>query len=399
MAALAAPEYLGTDHLYSMNTWDQWIWVLAAYWLVRTLRTRRNRDWLALGALLGLGLLNKISVLWLGAGILAGLVLTPQRAVLRTRGPWLAAAIAGVIFSPYVIWQAAHAWPLLEFMHNARSLKMISTGPLALLGGHVLTMNPVSAPLALAGLVYLLFVPAGKPYRFLGWIYLTVFGILAVSGSSRPSYLALAFPLILAPGAVWLAGIRQARLPLGFAVLAMLVASGAVLAPFALPLLPPDAFLRYQASSGIQPPASERLARAALPQHYADMFGWDEFTAAVSRAYASLSSEDRARCVVFGQNYGEAGAIDVLGRRHGLPRAISGHNSYWVWGPGPEEPAVMLVIGGNDAEHRRVFDSVAVVDSVRCERCMPYERGRTISICRGLRVPLLELWPRLKHYI
>lgn len=330
VAALAAPEYLSTDHLYSMNTWDQLVWVLAACSLVRTLRTRSDRDWLVLGVLLGLGLLNKISVLWLGAGILAGLLLTPHRAVLRTRGPWVAAAVAAVLFAPYVAWQSTHGWPLLEFMHNARTLKMVSTNPLQLLGGLVLVMNPLTAPLALVGLLFLMFGAAARPHRILGWIFLTVLVILAVSRTSRPSYLALAYPLLLAPGAVWLADRLRGHGALASVSLALLLVGGALLLPFALPVLPPAAFPRYQARLGIQPPASERSAPAELPQHFADTFGWEEFAAAASRAYASLSPEERARCAVFGQNYGEAGAIDVLGRKYGLPAAISGHNSYWI---------------------------------------------------------------------
>ncbi len=399
VAALCAPEYLGTDHLYSMNTWDQLVWVLAAWALVGTLRRPSTRKWILFGVLLGLGLLNKISVLWLGAGILAGMVLTPQRRLLRTRGPYLAGALAAVLFAPYLVWQAAHGWPLLEFMHNARTLKMVRTSPLALLGGQVLTMNPLSAPIALAGLLFLLFGPGARPYRYLGWAYLTVLVILLSSRTSRPSYLALAYPLLLAPGAVWLGGLRRARQAIAGTALVLLLASGALLAPYALPLLSPDGFLRYQAAIGVRAPESERSARAALPQHFADMFGWDEFAAKVSQAYAALDPEERAHCAVFGQNYGEAGAIDVIGRRYGLPAAISGHNSYWIWGPGSASPTVMIVIGGNEADHRRVFDSVTIVGRVDCERCMPYEQGRTISVCRGLRVPLPELWPRLKHYI
>src|SRR5262249_9683877 len=128
-------------------------------------------------------------------------------------------------------------------------------------------------------------------------------------------------------------------------------------------------------------------------------FGWDELVATVARAYDSLPPEDRRLCAIFTQNYGEAGAIDFLGKAYHLPPAISAHNSYWLWGPGGYSGDVALVVGGAPAELAPYFDSVVQVSVVRCRWCIPFENNLPIFLCRHAKLPIGDLWPRLKRYI
>ena len=156
LAALAvamSPVFLGTAHYYSMNVFDQLFWALAVSVLLRALDERRPFDGAVLGAVLGLGFLNKISILWLGTGMLIGLAFTPYRRVLREPWPWVAAFIAGVFALPYLLWQISHGWPTLEFMRNATAVKMADISPLRFLLDQVLSMNPGAAPVWLAGIV------------------------------------------------------------------------------------------------------------------------------------------------------------------------------------------------------------------------------------------------------
>ncbi len=136
-----------------------------------------------------------------------------------------------------------------------------------------------------------------------------------------------------------------------------------------------------------------------LSQQYADMFGWTELVQMVARANASLAPEERAKARVFGQNYGEAGAVDVLGRPLGLPRALSGHNSYWMWGPQGWDGSVLIIIGGDPEDNARFFESIEIVGTVDAPLAMPYERGLTVSIGRRLKLPVAQVWPRLKVFI
>jgi len=401
LGATLAPVYLAIGHFYSMNAIEIALWPAASLILLRALRTGRTLDWALLGGILGLGLLNKISMSWLGIGIALGLLLTPHRRVLRTPGPWIATAIASVIFLPHAFWQIANHNPTIEFIHYATSRKMVPVSPLGFLQGQVLTMGPGNALVWVAGLLFALLARKGRPWQIFAWVWLAVCALLLANGTSRSNYLSPAYPALFAAGGVawerWLSG--------GFArwmrpvLLALFALLGIVTVPFALPVLPVQNFLRYQSALGMTPRAEERGQIGPLPQHYADMFGWDEIAALVARAWATLTPEERLHARVFGQNYGEAGAVDVLDHHLGLPPTLSGHNSYWLWGPEGWDGKVLIIIGGDPEDNAKWFDSIQQVGKVNVPFAMPYERGIGVSIGRGLKMPVAGAWPKLKSYI
>jgi hypothetical protein len=209
--------------------------------------------------------------------------------------------------------------------------------------------------------------------------------------------------MLLAPGALALERLFASPrlLPARAAALVILAAAGAALAPFALPLLSPDTFVAYQKALGMAPRQEERSSVGDLPQHYADMFGWDEMALKAAKAYAGLTPEEQARCVFFAQNYGEAGALDVLGPRYGIPkgRVLSGHNSYWLWGTRGLPTDVVIVLGSSLEDNSEFFEQVDQVDTIRCERCMPYERDLGLFIGRRPKERLADAWPRLRAFI
>lgn len=398
-AAFASPVLLGVTRFYSMNALDPLLWALAALALVRALRSSRTRDWLALGSVCGLGLLNKLSMSWLVAALFAGVLLTPHRRQLPTPGPWLGLALALAMFSPHVAWQVAHDWPTVEFMRNAAGSKMAPVTLVGFLAGQLLNMGPGNALVGLAGLGFALFATAGRAWRVLAILVLAVAGILVAAGTSRANYLAVTYPILFALGGLaWEAWSRRRpraiRVPLVLAVALLTLP----LAPFALPLLPAESFLRYQSRLGFAPSTEERKQVGPLPQGYADMFGWPELAAEVAKAADRLSPEERRRAIVFGQNYGQAGAIEVLGRPLGLPRAVSGHNNFWIWGPGVWDGSVMIVIGGDAEDNAAYFDRIERVGVWDHPYAMPYERGLDISIGRGFRVkPPERAWAGLRN--
>jgi hypothetical protein len=400
LTAIAAPVYLAIGHYYSMNSIDLLIWTAAFWLLVRLLERPTTRLWLLLGLLLGLGLLNKLSVLWLGIGLLTGMLLTERRRWLLTPGPWLAGGTAAVLFLPHLIWQMRLGWPTLEFMRNATQHKMVAVGPLRFLANQVQVMNPFLAPIWIAGLAWLLLAPRGRPWRLFGWLYLAVALLLMVAGGSRASYLSLAYPILLAAGAAAIEAVseRRGRRWLRPVTVAVVVAAGAVSAPFALPFMPIDRFVAYSRALGVGPSTEERHRMGRLPQQYADMLGWPELAATVAEVYRTIPAETRAGCAIFAQNYGEAGAIDFFGGPLGLPRAISGHNNYWLWGPGETTGDCVIVIGGEIETERSHFEQVLVGATFACADCMPYESDLPIFVARHLRVPVAQAWPGIKHY-
>jgi Dolichyl-phosphate-mannose-protein mannosyltransferase len=404
IGATLSPIFLGICGFYSMNALDLLLWAVAAWLLLRALASERNpRNWILLGVILGLGLLNKISALWLCGGIFLGLLLTSYRRVLLQPWPWIAVTLAGLLFLPHALWQIREGWPTLEFMRNAAGEKMAEAPALRFLSDQILSMNPGSAPIWLAGIAYGLFAREARRARVLSVIYIAVLALLLAAGRSRASYLSVAYPMLLASGGVALGRTTSAAgrhwLRPCFALLVIL--AGAPLIPLALPVLPVEQFVRYQSVLKVGPSNEERHEMGPLPQHYADMFGWEEMTDLVARAFGRLSPEERRRCRVFGQNYGEAGAIDVLGRKRGLPRALSGHNSYWLWGRDNPDTSwsVLIIIGGDREGNARFFEEIEIVGRTDSPWAMPYERGLDISIARRPKLTKEQAWPMVRRYI
>lgn len=396
MASLA---YLGITHGYSMNALDLLFWPLAALVLMRALERERTSDWAWAGVVVGLGLLNKISMLWCLGGLTLGVLVSERRRVLLGTGPWLAGSIAAALFAPHLVWQARNGWPTLEFMHNATAHKMLGTSPLQFVIGQVLAMNPLLAPLWLAGLVRGL-RGRGQPFgRVLAVQYLAVFALLLVVGKARIEYLVPAYAGLLALGglAFEAATSRLGRRGWRVAAVALPLLATLALLPLALPVLPPEAFVRYQAKLGRKPATSERHRMGALPQHYADMFGWPEFADSVAVAAATLTPEERARAIVVVDNYGEAGALERFGAGR-LPRVACQHNTWYLWGPPAWDGRVGIFVGRDSAEVAEECDSVRVVGMAGHPLAMPYERDLPIVVARGFRPDLAAAWKQGKNY-
>ncbi len=234
----------------------------------------------------------------------------------------------------------------------------------------------------------------------LGVAVLVVTAILLLNTTSRPGYLAPAFGPLFAAGATWWERRWQARPRARLVALSGLVVLGVLVAPLAMPVLPVDIYIRYARVLGQRPATDEKKALAELPQFYADRFGWFEWTAAVTQAYRALPPHEQQSVVILASNYGEAGALTVLGQPNGLPEVVSGHNNHWLWGPGTRSGDVVmaLVPASSRAALQQVFASVEQVGTISCGYCMPYENDRPIFVCRRPRVPLAQLWPRLKHF-
>lgn len=404
LAALAmavAPQSLAMSSFYSMNALELAFWALLQWIAVCLLLGGAPRLWLAFGLVAGLGVLNKYGIGLFAAAVVAGVLCTPQRRQLATPWPWLGGLLAALLVAPHLWWQHVHGWPTREFIANAAAMKNVHLGPLEFLGAQITLAHPLAAPLWLAGLLALLAVPRWAALRPLGLAYLVVFAVLVVQGG-KAYYLSPIYPMLFAAGAAALerAARRRAwRWPVPVAA-ALLLLSGVALAPMAVPLLPPEAYVRYAAAIGLGPPRLERSRQGALPQHMADRYGWPELAAAVAQAAARLPPAERARAVVLAGNYGEAGALEYFAAAYGLPRVVSGHNNYWLWGPGEvraDDP--VLVVGRSVAELSPYFAHVEQVAVVRCDYCMPFENDLPIFLARGLRQPLAELWPRLKRFI
>lgn len=399
LATAVTPQLLAISSFYSMNALELVAWALLELLAIRILRGDSPRLWLAFGVVAGVGLLDKYSVALFAGGLGIGMLCTAQRRQLARPWPWLGGALALLLFAPHLWWEQANGWPTREFMANATAHKNVHLGALAFVAGQVTLAQPIAAPLWISGLLALLAARRFAAQRPLGIAYVAAFAVLVTQGG-KAYYLSPIYPMLFAAGAVGLerAAARRAwRWPVPAAA-ALLLAGGLASAPLAIPVLPPAVHVRYAAAIGLGPPPLEHNRPAELPQHIADRYGWQELVAAVGRAADRLSPAERARAVVFTSNYGEAAALEVLGS--GLPRVISGHNNYWLWGPGdlrPDDP--VLIVGGRGTELQAYFAQFEQVETVRCEWCMPVENDVPIYLGRGLRQPIEALWPKVKIFI
>lgn len=398
LATLATPVVLVMSSYYSMNAFDEAIWPLATWLLLRLLNGGPPALWLALGVTIGLGLLTKVSMLWFAAGLAVGLVLTPARQWLRTPWPWLCAAIAVVMFTPYVAWNWRQGWPFLEFSRNAAQYKVGDVSLTDFAAQQLMAMGYGSAPLWLGGVLFAVVAGAMRRYRPVPWIFLTAAAIIAFSGGSRPHYLAPAFPIAFASGGVLIEHLAAWRLRwLPAAVAVMLVVTLVVSAPIATPLLSPAQTVRYEDALGLRPP-DERERGGALPMHLGLFLHAEALLEPLTRVYESLTPEERARVEILTASFGETGAVNVLGRRRGLPHSIGRHNQYGLWGPDGASGELMLVVHADERELGEWFESCERRAEIECSYCMEQMDAQAVYVCRHPRRPLPELWPAMRYY-
>ena len=397
LCALVAPVFLIEGVLFSTDTFQALTWLGLAWVLVRLEQTGDERLWLVFGLITGFSLETKYAIAFFLVALAIGLLATPQRKSLLHPWVYLGALVAAVMVLPNVLWQQAHGWPFLELGRAAVSGKNAVLSPLAYFAQQVLQVGPLGMVVVLCGLYAGIVRPRLLTARALAIAWLVLF-VIFVTEHGKPYYLAPIYPALLAFGAQrvehWL-GKAVAR----GAALASIVVLGVLMAPLALPILPVDTLIRYQQMLGGPAPATgERLKTGVLPQYFADMFGWREMAAKVAEVYRSLPAEEQKRAVFFGNNYGEAAAIDVYGRSLGLPPAISGHNNYYLWGPRGHDGSVIIIIGGDAGRYAGLFRSYRVAGRIDSPYAMPYETNQPIYVLYGLKTPLDRDWPQVKHY-
>ncbi len=385
----------------SMNAVEPLVWTGCALVLARIVRTGNVRLWPWFGLLAGIGLENKHTMLVFGFAVVAGLALTAQRRVMANSWFLLAGLIAFVVFLPNLLWEVTHHFPHLEQLANIRrNRRNVELNPLEFLGQHVLGMNPAALPVWLGGLGGLLFRREGRRYRALGVAWILTVGILLAT-DGRFYYLFPANPILVAAGCAGMETLLTTprRLRLGLAYAGVILLVGILIAPILLPILPPETYIRYSELTGLaQPRIEHRRAASPLPQLFADRCGWKEMAETVAKVWFSLPPGEREKAAIFGNDYGQAGAIDLYGPKLGLPKAISGHLTYWLWGPRGYTGEITIVLGDNRAALERRFARVEAAAEVGSRYSMMSQHF-TLFVCREPKGwTFHEIWPQLKNW-
>ena len=404
-----APQFIGTDGYLSMNSWEAVFWMTCALTLILMLRGRwPERWWIFFGICAGIGLLNKPSMTFFLVTLGLGLLCTSARRILFSRWAALGIVLMILIALPNVLWQMHNHWPTLEFLHNGAARgKNIVLNPLQFFLAQFGNMHPVNVLLWITGIVALLRERSIKNMRWLGLSFL-FFYVLMDALHAKDYYLQGIYPAMFAAGAIaWEHRFANSRSVMHGRIVAfpvyesIMLVTGLLVLPMSSPVLSPAAWVRYTTAMHLHGDKMETMSTGPLPQFYADRFGWNEQVSGVLQAWQSLSPSERSRVCIFGSNYGEAGAIDLLGRIHepDLPPALSGQNSYWMWGMhGCDTNLVIAFISDKPADVAKKFESVQIVPHVDNPWEMPFERRKTIYILRNRRPSSPVDWEGERFY-
>jgi hypothetical protein len=382
MIAGSMLQYTSLDYLW---------WVLAAWMLLRIANGGDPRWWLGLGVAIGLGMLTRYTMAVCAIAIAFAVAATPLRRRLATPWPWLGALLSLLLFAPNAWWQWRHGFVYLDFVReiHARDVRIGRTD--GFLAGQLLVgAGPLLAPLWIAGLAWLSLAEPARRWRALAWLYAVALLLFWLS-KARDYYLAPAYPMLLAAGCVALAA-GVARLRPRFALAARIALAAVACLAFALAVV---------VGLPVSPVGSEgwRIARK-VHDDFAEQVGWPELVAQVSAVYHALPEPERARTAIFAGNYGEAGAIDLYGPAHGLPRAIGTVNSYWDLGYGDPAPTTVIVLGADAEGIARAPAECTLAARVRIPHGVENEEsGRPdIYLCRRLRMDFAKEWPRMRSF-
>lgn len=399
-SVLLGPAFVGETTRYSMNAFEPLFWMGCIYLLLRAINTDRPQLLIGCGVLLGLGIENKHSTMFFIFALLAGLIATKERRLLRTKWFWMAVGITVLLAMPNFVWQVRHGFPTYVDLSNVkRTHKNVELPPLPFLKQQAMRLNPLAAVIWIGGLGFVLFHRDGKKYRVLGITYLA-FLLLMMGLKAKDYYLTPIYPMLFAAGGAFWEELTQLRSRLAWlrvAIPLVVFPLGIALLPFNLPVLAPQNIAPYMAKFGFKQSQTEVAHSGPLPQHFSDEFGWPEMVQTVAHVYNSLPPEVRAKTGILAGNYGEAGAIDFFGSQYGLPKAISAHQNYYYWGPRQYTGQSLILLQWSRSGAQHWCNSVDEGPTLNPEWGMS-EEHYTIWICHGFKMPLDQAWDRLKHW-
>ncbi|PHN07120.1 glycosyltransferase family 39 protein [Flavilitoribacter nigricans] len=369
-AFLFSPAYLGSNTLFQPVSFNQFCWLLAAFFTVRIIRYGDPKYWYFLGIAAGVGFLTKYSIAFFFLALIIGFLISPHRQVFRTRYPWISLGVALLIALPNLYWQYDLDFPVVRHMQELSSTQLKNVSPLNFLVPQLL-FHAAGSLVWIAGLAFLLRSEALRPYRLLGWTFIALITILLLL-SGKDYYSIGAYSMLFAAGGIawerWL-GWRSALL------IPIIILLNMPVIPYALPVLSIEKMKSYvthmKDQYGLEAPLRwEDGSIRELPQDYADMHGWEEIPEKVARFYHSLPPEEQAGLMIVAGHYGQAGVMNFYRQKYDLPETYSLNSSFIMWAPERVEFDRIIQIDDVPQSASPYFESIQLIDSIES----PYAR-------------------------
>ena len=378
IAGIAAPYIVGSGDVYQTVIFDIATGMVAMYWFLCLVLDRKPKYWIYLGITLGIGLEVKYTILGIIAGILVAVLLTPSlRQELRTRYPWIAAAIVLLIWAPNLAWQVVNGFPTVAYVANHQG----SGGGIGVylieFGLYVALLLPVW----IAGLISIF---RSRPLRPIGIASVVPLVLFLFVGKSY--YAAATIPVVMAQGLMGLSRLKRPglRTTLNVAVVAASVLTFAALAQLTLPITPAS-----------QLHATGLDTRSEV---FADSVGWDDIASQVTQIYRNLPVSQRTNTVIISAYYGVPGALHIYGDPRILPDVISPQLSDWYWLPPNLTATSALMVDYAPSDVAWMCDSPELISHLT----VPYqvaglEQGAPVIFCQ-LKAPIATIWRRLRNF-
>lgn len=386
---LAFLPFYRNHTLFQPVAFDQLFWVLGFYLIIKFINSQNKKFLLFLGITLGLGLMNKYTILVWAFGVCIGLFFYKRGSLFKNKWLYISALISLVIFLPNMIWQIQNDFPLLKHLKALHESQLNGMNPMEF--GLEQLNFPFTLIISLFGLVGFLIDKKLRKYRTVGVATLVIFCTMWLL-NAKAYYVFGIYPVLFAGGAVKIESLLSKRPSFVYAIAAIVLLPSIYFIPEATPILPIDKYVKYAH-------IKEKNGRVELKGDYADMFGWEEQVQLVDSVYQTLSPKEKSNCVLWAENYGEAGALTILGKKYNLPNTISRHGSFWTWGYGNKDADVWISLGNEKSSVEHVFEEVKLIKIITNKYAIGEENGIPLYICRKPKIDIEKWWKEYEKHI
>ncbi|MBN2708639.1 MAG: glycosyltransferase family 39 protein [Calditrichaceae bacterium] len=378
-----SPAFLRSNSLLQPVSLNQFFWLLSSYFIFKLLQTKDTKYWIHIGIIWGIGFLNKYSIVFLSLAFILGILVTPQRQFLRSRHFLYGMGIGFLIILPNLVWQHMHNWPVVSHMAELYKNQLVNVHIIDFISMQFL-MNMPGVLIWIAGLVYFLFLREVKHYRALGFAYFFLILILILFRGKAYYTLGIYSMLFVGGGLFLEKYLTGYKVIFNYIVLVLMACATLIMLPFSLPVYPLEKMAQFSGEAvkfGMEGALRwEDGQLHAIPQDYADMTGWKELSDIVLATYNRLSEEEKSQCVIYAENYGQAGAVRYHTHKSGLPEPISFSDSFVLWAPEKITLQVFIYINDDPSEMYRFFGEMVEAGRV----INPYfrENGIAVYLCK-----------------